>query len=77
MQSTTRSSSWRKWLLTKKRSGAARLTYIILVGLLILSFGVLDGFRNHTIKMIIFFSRGANTANMAGRSRRSVQRFMK
>jgi hypothetical protein len=42
------------------------LTYIILVGLLILGFGLLDGLWNHMIKMIVFFSRGANTANMAG-----------
>src|SRR5262245_51419396 len=47
------------WWFLKKRSGATRLTYIILVGLLILGFGLLDGLWNHTIKMLVFFWRGA------------------
>src|SRR5262245_13031310 len=54
-----------RWFL-KKRSGGARLAYIVLVGLLILGFGLLDGLWNHNVKMIVFFSRGTNTTNMAG-----------
>ncbi len=33
---------------------------------MILGFGLYDGLWNHTIKMVVFFLRGANRANMAG-----------
>ena len=54
------------WWFLKTRSSAARWTYAIFAALLILGFGVVDGFWNHNIKMIVFFLRGASLANMAG-----------
>ena len=53
------------WFLTT-RSSVARWTYTVFAALMILGFGVVDGLWNHTIKMIVFFLRGANLANMAG-----------
>jgi len=54
------------WWFVKTRSRAARWIYIIFAALMILGFGVVDGLWDHTIKMIVFFLRGANLANMAG-----------
>jgi len=54
------------WWFLKKRSAAARWTYIIFVALMILGFGLDDGLWNHTIKMIVFFLRGGNRATMVG-----------
>jgi hypothetical protein len=54
------------WWFLKQRSSAARLSYATLVTLLILGFGLLDGLWNHTVKMTIFFLRGADRATMAG-----------
>jgi hypothetical protein len=53
------------WFL-KNHKGTARWAYIITVALIILSFGLVDGLWNHTLKMIVFFLRGADDANMAG-----------
>lgn len=49
-----------------KSSRAALWAYDILVALVILGFGLSDGLWNHTIKMIVFLSRGASRVAMAG-----------
>jgi hypothetical protein len=54
------------WWFLKQRSRAARLSYGALVALIILVFGLGDGLWNHTVKMTVFFLRGADRANMAG-----------
>jgi hypothetical protein len=54
------------WWVLKEHSPAARWSYGALVTLLVLGFGLQDGLWNHTVKMIIFFLRGADRANMAG-----------
>jgi hypothetical protein len=54
------------WWVLKQPSRAARLSYVTLLTLVIVGFGVLDGLWNHTVKMVVFFLRGADRANMAG-----------
>jgi hypothetical protein len=54
------------WWFLKQRSRAARLSYGTFVALVILLFGLGDGLWNHTVKMTVFFLRGADRANMAG-----------
>jgi hypothetical protein len=54
------------WWCLKRRSRAARLSYGTFVALIILVFGLGDGLWNHTVKMTVFFLRGADRANMAG-----------
>jgi hypothetical protein len=54
------------WWFLRKRSNVARWVYSATVALVILGFGLDDGLWNHTIKMVVFFLRGANEAGMAG-----------
>lgn len=54
------------WWSLKHRSRVARLSYGILVTLIVLGFGLQDGLWNHTVKMTVFFLRGADRAEMAG-----------
>jgi hypothetical protein len=54
------------WWVLRQRSRAARLGYATLVTLVILGFGLQDGLWNHTVKLAVFFLRGADRANMAG-----------
>src|SRR5262249_17449803 len=54
------------WWFLKSYSNAARWSYVIFVIFIVLGFGLYDGLWNHTIKMAVFFSRRADTANMAG-----------
>lgn len=54
------------WWYLKQRSRVARLSYGTFVALIILGFGLQDGFWNHTVKMTVFFLRGADRAKMAG-----------
>jgi len=54
------------WWYLKKFSQAALWTYSTFVALVILGFGVSDGLWNHTIKLIVFLSRGASSDVMAG-----------
>jgi len=53
------------WFL-RTRGTVARWVYSATVALIILGFGLDDALWNHTIKMVVFFLRGANEANMAG-----------
>lgn len=54
------------WWFLKQRSSAARLSYGTSVALIILGFGLQDGLWNHTVKMTVFFLRGADRGKMAG-----------
>jgi deazaflavin-dependent oxidoreductase (nitroreductase family) len=54
------------WWVLQQRSRAARLSYATLVTLVIVGFGLQDGLWNHTVKMAVFFLRGADRAEMAG-----------
>jgi hypothetical protein len=54
------------WWYLQQRSRAARLGYGTMVTLIILGFGLQDGLWNHTVKMAVFFLRGADRAEMAG-----------
>jgi hypothetical protein len=54
------------WWFRKRRSRAARSSYATVVALIILGFGLQDGLWNHTVKLIVFYLRGADRANMAG-----------
>jgi hypothetical protein len=54
------------WWFLKQRGSIPRWSYGTFAALMILGFGLDDGLWNHTIKMIVFFSRGANRADMAG-----------
>lgn len=54
------------WWVLQQRSRAARLSYATLVPLVIVGFGLQDGLWNHTVKMAVFFLRGADRAEMAG-----------
>jgi hypothetical protein len=54
------------WWFGKRRSRAARLSYATVVALIILGFGLPDGLWNHTVKLAVFYLRGADRANMAG-----------
>src|SRR5262245_3891478 len=54
------------WWFLRAYSNVARWSYVIFVIFLILGFGLYDGLWNHTIKMMVFFARGADTASMAG-----------
>jgi hypothetical protein len=54
------------WWVLKQPSRAARLGYGTFVALVIIGFGLGDGLWNHTVKMTVFFLRGADRANMAG-----------
>ena len=54
------------WWFRQKRSNVARWFYGGFALLMILGFGIADGFWNHTVKMIIFFLRGSERANMVG-----------
>jgi hypothetical protein len=54
------------WWVLKQPSHAARLSYATFVTLVIVGFGLLDGLWNHTVKMTVFFLRGADRAEMAG-----------
>lgn len=48
------------WQWTRKPSQSLLWTYGIYLALMILGFGLYDGFWNHTLKMSIFFLQGAN-----------------
>jgi hypothetical protein len=54
------------WWFLKKGSNVARWAYSTFAALLILGFGLYDGLWNHTIKVIVFFLRGADRVRMAG-----------
>jgi hypothetical protein len=54
------------WWFLRQRSRAARWSYATVVTLIILAFGLQDGLWNHTVKMTVFFLRGADRAEMAG-----------
>lgn len=54
------------WWVLQQPSRAARLSYATLVTLVIVGFGLQDGLWNHTVKMAVFFMRGADRAEMAG-----------
>jgi hypothetical protein len=54
------------WWFLNALNQAARWTYGAVVALVIVGFGLGDGLWNHTIKMIVFFSRGATRAAMVG-----------
>jgi hypothetical protein len=54
------------WWFLRQRNRVARLSYGTLVALIIVVFGLGDGLWNHTVKMTVFFLRGADPANMAG-----------
>jgi hypothetical protein len=54
------------WWFLSQRSRAARWSYATVVTLIILAFGLQDGLWNHTVKMTVFFLRGADRAEMAG-----------
>ena len=54
------------WWFLRHYSRAARVSYATLVTLIILGFGLQDGLWNHTVKMTVFFLRGADRARMVG-----------
>jgi hypothetical protein len=54
------------WWFLRQPSRAVRVTYGTLVALIIVGFGLQDGLWNHTVKMVVFFLRGADRAEMAG-----------